>query len=88
MSSNQAVSVTVYQNGVRCVRNGNVSSWYYPGQTRWHVREVVNPVTGFATVHTQAVDPNAVSGEEVIPVTEIPTIPTQPAEPNDGPAPG
>ena len=47
---------TVYQNGIRCIQNGNVASWYYPGQTRWHYREVVNPVNGSSTSHTQEVD--------------------------------
>lgn len=51
MSSNPEVSSrilpdgtreTVYQNGVRCVQNGNVSSWYYPGQPQWHYREAVS----------------------------------------------
>ena len=74
MSSNQVDSrkvgpdgrtrETVYQNGLRCVQHGNVWSWYYPGQTRWHYREVVNLVTGEFTQHYQTVEPNAVSGEE------------------------
>ena len=74
MSSNPEVSrqtmsngttVIVYQNGVRCVKNGNVFSWYYPNQNQWHYREVLNPVTGRFTSYTQEVDTNAVDEETV-----------------------
>jgi hypothetical protein len=76
MSSNPEVSSrilpdgtreTVYQNGVRCVQNGNVSSWYYPGQPKWHYRQVLNPETGITRIYTQEVDPNAVSVEVPVP---------------------
>ena len=69
MSSNPEVSryetngtiVTVYQNGVRRVQDGNVWSWYYQDQTQWHYREVVNPVTGSFERFTQEVESNPVS---------------------------
>ena len=71
MSSNPEVSrhetngtkVTVYQNGVQRVQDGNVWSWYYPGQTHWHYQEVVDPVTGKFTSFTQDVESNSVSDE-------------------------
>lgn len=45
-TNNQNIIVVYEKDGSRCIKEGNVKKWYFPNQTQWHYKEVVDRVTG------------------------------------------